>query len=338
MKIVSWNLRNIGQTKLTNTFGQTFNAFGLGNNVVDYVAGLVMGTNRWNAVPNLSTNPADVFVVIELKSGGNQKGKAISGTCIPTLNDIKAKLNTMVGVRYPANPNPPYIYDYVIPQVVGYHETVGILFNTQRLQLTSAQAFRNNSNQNWINPRTPYGAMFTIKNSNPVQTLQVVGIHAPPPSNKGGNAVKYRPPIDYSNVLRYINPVSLTNTFIMGDFNCNPNSRYTNGNNVQVAPFQGLLGANFRTFVPNGTLSSVRTKPANANPVPSNYLSDAFDNIIFYVPSFTAQNTNELVVDMIGQARDMSQQNTPNISTTNLVALVNAYNVVSDHMPVVIEW
>ena len=83
MKIVSWNLRNIGNTKLTNTFTQKYLGFGLGNDVADYVAGLVMGSDRWNAVPNLSTNPADIFVVIELKTGGKKKGGAVSGTCIP---------------------------------------------------------------------------------------------------------------------------------------------------------------------------------------------------------------------------------------------------------------
>jgi hypothetical protein len=334
MKIISWNLKNIGQSKLTNTFGQAFNAFGLGNNVVDYISGLVMGTSRWDAVPGLTTNPADVFVVIELKTGGNQKGKAVSGTCIPTLNDIVAKLNTLVGIRYPGNLNPPYHYNYVIPLIVGYHETVGIIFNDKALTFVGANAFRNSTNNTWINPRTPYGAQLKQNATN--ANFQVVGIHAPPP--KGADGIKFRPPIDYSNLLQNITPAGLVNTFIMGDYNCNPASRYTNGFGNQIAPFQGLLGVNFRTFIPNGTLSSVRTKPANALAPPANYLNDAYDNLIFYVPTLLPASTSEIVVDMIGQSRDLSKPTKPNISTTNLVALVNAYNKVSDHMPVVIEW
>src|SRR5689334_11971369 len=144
MKIVSWNLKNIGQSKLTNAFSPTFNAFGLGNNVIDYITGLVMGATRWNAVASLSTNPADIFVVIELKTGGNQKGKAISGTCLPTLNDITGRLNLIVSKKYPGNPDPPYQYDYVIPVIIGYHETVGIIFNKKQLKFIQGNVFRNN--------------------------------------------------------------------------------------------------------------------------------------------------------------------------------------------------
>jgi hypothetical protein len=332
MKIVSWNLKNIGQTKLSNAFATTFNGYGLGNTVLDYITGLVMGRARWNAVTNLSTNPADVFVVIELKTGGNQKGKAISGTCIPTLNAIKNALNTLVGVLYPNNTNPPYTYDYVVPQVTGYHETVGILYNTKKMKVLSAQAFRDHATQKWINPRTPYGALFQILNS--TDAFQVVGIHAPPP--KGSDGVKYRPPIDYCTTLPGVSPATMDDTFFMGDFNCNPGSYYVKnvtGGTAKVYPFTGL--SKYGTLIANGTLSSVRTKPANSQTPPANYLSDAYDNILY---NASLQSAEELVVDMIGQARNMNATGTPLLVNTNLLALVNAYNKVSDHLPVVIEW
>ncbi|WPV64835.1 hypothetical protein [Chitinophaga sp. LS1] len=333
MKIVSWNLKNIGDNKLNNPFSPIFNAFGLGNNVIDYITGLVMGNPCWNAVPNLSTNPADIFVVIELKTGGSQKGKAISGTCLPTLNNIKAKLNTLAKKNYSNNQNPTYEYDYIVPQITGYHETVGILFNTKKLKVLSAQAFRNNTTQNWINPRTPYGAKFQVLNS--TDSFQVVGIHAPPP--KGADGVKYRPPINYCTILPTIELATMNNTFIMGDFNCNPASYYNKeqvgGQQVQVFPFTPGL-ATYITLIPNGTLSSVRTKPANSMQPPANYLSDAYDNIIY---NTVLQNGQELVVDLIGKARNMNANNTL-LAGTNLLALVNAYNIVSDHLPVVIEW
>ena len=335
MKIVSWNLKNIGQTKLGNAFSPTFNAFGLGNNVLDYVSGLVMGTTRWNAVANLTTDPADIFVMIELKTGGHQKGRAVSGTCLPTINAVTAQLNVLSNIRYP-NPNPPnpwvppYVYAYATPVIVGYHETVGIIYNTRTLQLLSTHAFRNNTNQNWINPRTPFGSLFRVIGTQ--NTFQVIGIHAPPP--KGAQALKYRPPIDYSNFLATTTPAGMTNSFFMGDFNCNPASSYTNGNGVVVVPFTGMVG--FQTFIPNGTLSSVRTKVAGGLNPPANYLSDAYDNIMFNDP-LVAANTQQLVVDMIGQARNMNAIPIVNVANTNLVAVLNAFNKVSDHLPVVIQ-
>ncbi|ASU33548.1 exonuclease/endonuclease/phosphatase family protein [Mucilaginibacter xinganensis] len=328
MKIVSWNLRNISLNKLGNAFSPTFNAYGLGNNVLDYMVGLVMGTNRWNAIPNLSTNPADVFVMIELKTGGSQKGRAVSGNCLPALNAVTAALNTLVGLRYPGNPNPPYQYNYAVPLVIGRNETVGIIFNTVSLALVATNAFRNTTNNNWINPRSPFGAQFRIIANNAV--FQVVGLHAPPP--KGGAALKYRPPIDYCRLLPTTAPAALANTFFMGDFNCNPGSTYTNGGGAAVSPFTGLAG--FTTQIPNGTLSSVRTKVANAYAPPANYLSDAYDNIIYNDPIPVA-NVHQLVVDTIGGARNM---NVVPIVYANLTGVLNAYNKVSDHLPVAMEW
>lgn len=335
MKIVSWNLKNIGQTKLGNNFSPTFNAFGLGNNVLDYISGLVMGTNRWNAIAGLNTTPADIFVMIELKTGGNQKGKAVSGTCLPTINAVTAQLNALSNIRYP-NPNPPnpwtppYVYAYATPVIVGYHETVGIIYNTQRLQVLSTYAFRNNTNQNWINPRTPFGSLFKVIGTQ--NTFQVIGIHAPPP--KGAPALKYRPPIDYCRQMSTTTPAGMTNSFFMGDFNCNPASSYTNGNGVVLQPFTNMVG--FQTFIANGTLSSVRTKVAGTMAPPANYLSDAYDNIIFNA-QLNVGNTQELVVDMIGQARNMNAFPIVNVAATNLVAVLNAFNKVSDHLPVVIQ-
>jgi hypothetical protein len=333
MKIVSWNLRNIGNTKLTNTFTQKYLGFGLGNDVADYVAGLVMGSNRWNAVPNLTTNPADIFIVIELKTGGKKKGGAVSGTCIPTMNNLMARLTTMVGQRYPGNPNPPYQYQYVTPQIIGYHEAVGIIFNNASLQFNASAVLRNTQNNNWITPRSVFAAQFTVRANN--TSFNVAGLHAPPPGGGGAN-LKYRPPIDYSNVLHTTTAAAAANTFFMGDFNTDPTYTYTNGANQPVHPFTNLNG--FRTFLTPVTLSSVRTNVNNAFNPPANYLSDAYDNIVFNVPALQQATTRQIVVDMIGQSRNMNGMNTPNVSGTNLKLLVNAYNTVSDHMPVVIEF
>jgi hypothetical protein len=72
MKIVIWNLKNIGETKLTNSTNAIMAAKGFGSNVLDFMINLVTGNSIWSSV-NPSLDPADVFVVIELKCGGQAK-------------------------------------------------------------------------------------------------------------------------------------------------------------------------------------------------------------------------------------------------------------------------
>ncbi|MCB0628204.1 MAG: hypothetical protein R2824_25585 [Saprospiraceae bacterium] len=338
MKIVSWNLKNIGYSKLQNKFSTTFSSYGLGGNVLSYITNLVMGSGNWNNITNLSTNPADVFVVIELKTGGNQKGKTISGTCLPTLTAIRDAMNLASNARYGNLDS--FKYAYATPVITGYHETVGVIYNTVTLNLQSFYVFRNNTNQKWINPRTPGGAQFQVKADS--STFQVVGIHAPPP--KGGNPdLKYKPPIQYCNVLQTINPATMSNTFYMGDFNCNPDSTYeknSGGMLIDVEPFTDLFSTGYKTNIPNGTLSSVRNKLASGQTGQSQYLNDAYDNIIFN-KSLTTGNSAETVVDMIGNARNMNATGTPIVfgsSPATSRSILSMFNKVSDHLPVVIEW
>lgn len=338
MKIVSWNLKNVGYNKLLKNFTPTFSAYGLGGTVLSYITNLVMGANTWNNIANLSTNPADVFVLIELKTGGNQKGKAISGTCLPTLTAVRNAMNAESLARY-GNLN-TYNYAYATPVITGYHETVGVIYNTVALNLLSFYVFRNNTNQKWINPRTPGGAQFKVKADN--STFQVVGIHAPPP--KGGNPdLKYKPPIQYCNVLQTITPAGMSNSFYMGDFNCNPDSTYEKNNGgmaIDVEPFEDLFNMGYKTNIPNGTLSSVRRKLAAGQTGEDQYLNDAYDNIIFN-KALTTVNSRETVVDMIGNARNMNAGGTPVVFGTNPAtsrSILAMFNKVSDHLPVVIEW
>jgi hypothetical protein len=337
MKIVAWNLKNIGQSKLTNNFSPTFSAYGLGGNVLSYMTNLVMGSNVWSNVADLSTNPADVFVVIELKTGGSQKGKAVSATCTNTLTQIRNAMNTASNVRY-GNLN-TYNYAYAIPTITGYHETVGVIYNTRSLTLNNFNVFRNNTNNKWINPRTPGGAQLKITATNDI--FQVIGIHAPPP--KGKASIKYRPPIQYCNVLQTIGPAAMTNTFYMGDFNCNPGSTYeknSGGMLIDVEPFTDLFAQGFKTDIANGDLSSVRTKLAKGQTGQEQYLSDAYDNIIFNAPLHTG-NSKEVIVDMIGEARNFNAGGNPKVFGTNPAtsrAVLSMFNKVSDHLPVVIEW
>lgn len=322
MKIISWNLRNIGQTKLGNTFTPTIAGRGLGNNVLEYMMNVVMGMPVWTNI--CSPNPADIFVIIELKTGGNAKGGNANGTSIPTLAAVVGAMNTVATLRGQAA---THQYNAVVPLITGYHETVGVVYNTRLLTFTAA-AVRRDVNNRYINPRTPFSAAFTVTATG-AQVI-VTGLHAPPPS--GGAALRYRPPINYANSVATVPSLPLQNQLVMGDYNCNPASTYTNGFGVVV----GWNWAGYGTLIPNGTLSSVRLKVANANPAPANYLSDAYDNLLFNFVAGPPVVTQ--VLDTIGNARDMTTVPPTAMYPGNLVALLNNYNRVSDHLPIYMEF
>ncbi len=338
MKIVCWNLKNIGQTKLGNAFTNTFTPYGLGNNVLDYMMKLVMGDAAWSnlwGLAGLSNNPADIFVIIELKTGGHNKNQAVSGTCLPTITAITNAMNQVAVTR---NINNNYQYSFATPKITGNHETVGVIFNNLVFNANPATISLRDNNNAYINPRTPFMASLVEGTT----TTKIVGIHAPPV--KGGANVRYRPPIDYVRKLGIVGEldptaaVSPTDYFIMGDFNCNPGSSYTNGFGVAVTGFNQLLAWNYNSLIPNGTLSSVRTRVANVNPQPSNYLSEAYDNLLYNF-SVAPGGISEYVLDLIGNARNVSQPLNPvALYPNNLVAVLNNYNKVSDHLPMIIEY
>ena len=56
MKIVSWNLKNIGHRKLVKQMNAIVAAAHYGNNVLDFMMNVVMGRNIWNGT-NLSAVP-----------------------------------------------------------------------------------------------------------------------------------------------------------------------------------------------------------------------------------------------------------------------------------------
>lgn len=313
MKIISWNLKNIGINKLANGFTAAFQAYGLGNNVLDYMMNVVMGNNAWNNINTLV--PADIFVIIELKCGGHAKGYLPPGPASPTLQAITAAMN-MVVANTPAFIG-NYNYNFVNPLIVGRHEAVGVIFNTHALNFVTTGVLRDN-NLRLINPRTPnYVGFTTVVGGN---NLNVIGIHAPPP--KGGTNVKYRPPIQFANKVATVPELALPDTLIMGDYNCSTNSVYNSG--------AGNIGWNFagyNTSIPNGTLTSVRQKVANTQPPPANYLSGPYDNLL---RNINPPGTIQVVLDTIGNARNITIN--PN-GPTNLNVVLRNYNKVSDHLP-----
>jgi len=332
MKIVSWNLKNVGNNKLANTFNPAITVAGLGNNVGDYIMNVVMSRPVWNNI--LSAALPDVFVIVELKSGGSTKGVAANGTAIPTLATLVAGMNAVANAGLvPPNTNPNYQYAAVLPLVIGYHETVGVIYNTRSLNYVNSGILRDNVNNVNFLPRAPFWAEFTDDGGT---TYDLVGLHAPPPGGAPPNF--YKPGIQYANVLTRSTQLDLANqmmpenTFVMGDFNCDPT--YTYGN-----PAVGFAMAGYATSLAAVTLSSMRAAVVNGNPQPSNYLKDAYDNLMHAFPNGApVGGVTERVPDLIGNARNVNVAPVQPMYPGNVVMLLNNYWVVSDHLPVIFEF
>ena len=324
MKIISWNLKNIGAGKLANAMNPAVAAAGYGNNVGEFIVNVVMANPLWNGVNTALA--ADIFLIIELKCGGHNKSFPAVGTCTPCLTMLVNAMNAVAG---PGNLN--YQYASVPPLICGYHECVGVIYNHRRLTHNGSMVLRDN-NMNYINPRSPFLANFTV-GAGPVQ-LNIVGIHAPPPS--GGAAVRYRPPIGYCTRLPTVPQlmgIGAPQEFVIGgDFNSEQaNTWNVFGYNrhpffnfpVPPAPANMDL-TNYATMLPAGTLTSVRNRVDNHQGGQLRYLNGAYDNLLFKA---AGPPLGEYAIDLIGNLA------APGIG---LVATLNNYLRVSDHMPVVI--
>jgi len=339
MKIVGWNLLNIGNTKLGKAFTPTFLGFGLGNNILDYICNVVMGEPTWNNLGIAANTPADVFVIIELKTGGKLKGGAVSGTCIPTITNIRNALNQVATAN---GITATHKYAFATPLITGNHEAVGVIYNKRVFNANPVtETLRDNMNNN-INPRTPF--MVTLVKTANNEEVKIVGIHAPPV--KGGADVRYKPPIDFIKKMGFIDeldpavPIVGTDFFIMGDFNCNPDSYYIskqNNKRRKVFGFKALDDWGYETNIPNGTLTSLRKAVNNNFAPPANYMSEAYDNL-FYKFANHPMGITEQVLDLIAHARNMNVVGTPAVYPASTVALLNNNNKVSDHFPFVIEF
>ena len=326
MKIVAWNLKNIGHRKLVKQMNAMVAAAHYGNNVLDFMMNVVMGSTIWNGT-NLSAVPADLFMVIELKSGGKNKGAAVSGTGVPCMANILNAMN-FIAANTPALAG-HYAYAQVPGMLTGRHESVGLIYNTVTLAYVGQAVLQNNT-ANYLLPRTPYLAQFTVGLGGP--SLNVVGIHAPPPS--GGAAVKFKEPISYCNRLPSC-PLLMVgapqNYFIGGDFNCAPTNTWVS-NGVALTPFNnpappapaGRTLTGYGTALANGTLTSVRRKVDFSQVGPLQYLNGVYDNILYY----PAGNYLAYTLDLIGNL------NTPGVG---IVARLNNFWRISDHLPVVTD-
>jgi hypothetical protein len=276
-------------------------------------------------------------VVIELKTGGYAKGAAVSGNCYPTLVNLTNAMNAAIGtMNYDAA---DYDFGYVEPiYVTGLHETVGFIYNKKALTPTGAAVERDTATNTYLPGRTPLVATFSVVGKTGV-SLQFSGIHDPPPDSSGA-ATRLRPPIDYCVRLANTPAAGKPNTFFLGDFNCNPADFYTNGAGQNIYPFTNLYAAGFGTELPNGTLSSVRRAIDRSKAGQAQYLNAAYDNVIYHVtksnPNVAVQD--EEVPDLIGEAKNANVDPPVPLYPDRGTATLNAYNAVSDHLPVIIDF
>lgn len=323
MRVVSWNLKNIGQGKLGVMFGNAQVRGAVGNTVLDYIARVVLGLAPWNA---LVGGPADLFVMIEVKTGGSAKNTQVSDTCVQLMTAVVAAVNA----ARPAAIQATYHYDYITPLISGRHETVGIIYNDVVYDdmNVNAEALRDDQNH-YINPRTPLLGILTNRDND--TALNVIGIHAPPPSGAANRF--FQPPINYCRRLPMVTALQQAasmapeTALVMGDFNCDQASAYA-GAAGNVMGFTELTGMyQYQTGLMNNTLTSVRRKIVNGIPAPGNYLSGAYDNIFSYF-EMRPMGIAQTALDLIGQAP----------AALTLQVAFNAYASVSDHIPVMMTW
>ncbi len=320
-----WNIFKLGSSKLKNKMNQAVIANnGLGNTALDYIVKVATGNAVW--VNATTTTPVDVLVIVELISGGATKGAPGTGSCLRSLNAIKAALNGTTTAAYR--------YAYVPPLVTGFHETVGVLYNNKSLTYVNSAAMRNTSNA-FLLPRTPLWAQFNVIGANPARVLNIVGIHGP---TSVPASLDYKDSVSYTNQLGLVgqlNQAALNpkqDTCIGGDFNCDPLNSYKSGNGskgAKITAFTDLTGSyGYVITLANGTLTSIRDAMDNTKTPPANYLSEPYDNIVFRLPS---QMVNPPVnrVNLIGQAP---------VFATNAVASFNAARSISDHLPLTIAF
>jgi hypothetical protein len=323
MKVMFWNLRNIGSSKLARAFPPgILPPAGMGNTVLDFIVKVNMGDAVW--VNATSTTPVDVFVIVELRSGGDQKGQDGTGACLRVLPRVKAAMNNV-------GPAATYKYKKVDPLIVGWHEVVGVFYNMRKLTYVDSASMRNSAN-NFLLPRTAFWTQFTVIATG--LPLNIIGLHGPtsdPNTGEYTDAVKFTNDLDD---IAQINQLALNpkqSTLIGGDYNVDPLNSYYVGNRPKrrkVGAFDKLVSSSYEITLPNGTLTSIRDALDNNQTPPANYLSQPYDNIVFRLPGVNPSPTVKRV-DVIGKAPTYA---------TNQGATFNAVQGMTDHLPMAVEW
>ena len=341
MKIVCWNLKNIGTTKLKNKLGLVVSKSGYGANVLSYITKVVMANKIWQPVMN--GVPVDVFVLIELKTGGKAKGAAVSSTATTVMNDLAAAMNAVAAKNKKWKST--YHYSAAEARVTGFHECVGVIYNDKLLAVPAngVDALKTVAGA-YLPQRTPYKVTLQLQASG-AHELHLVGVHAPPPKGSGATPDRFRAPIDFCRqlgnlaIVQQATGATPETVAVMGDFNCSPLSSYGSfkkGNKKQkvtIKPFDDLKTTYaFDTAISDGTLTSMATTFDKNKAGPARYCVDAYDNV--FHGALNAMVLGSDVLDLIANAT----QGKPTLFPASGTALVNSYWKVSDHLPVYIEY
>jgi hypothetical protein len=317
LKIIFWNIKFFGSGKLDEETNSTAVVGGLGNTYADYIVKVVAGDEVWkNATSEV---PADIFVIVELKSGGDAKGSPGNGACDRVLGELVPAMNEALPMRE---------YKAVDPLVVGWNEVVGVIYDASGLTYVSSEAMRDTAG-NYLADRTPFRAEFTVKATK--RKLNVVGIHGPTsqPAQR-----EYRRAVEFTNFLGNVAAINQAGVepkydlCIGGDFNCCPNDFYVHSPNTRnerrVYAFDTLkddYGYATSLFTP--TKTSLKNNIVNHT-----YLNEPYDNIIFKMPS-QVKEPPVAVIDLVGDAPTWA---TAEVGTFNLARRL------SDHLPMCIEY
>lgn len=361
MKIITWHFKKLDETLIGPNASESgrldyFNVAGLGGNILGFITNVISGAAVWSNLwtRDIGNSPADVLIITGLASGGQAKGTAASGSADIVLPILGAALTQASGKSY----------RFVPPLVTGYRECVGILYNSTTLDYEdkSSGVLKKTveEEETYLTPRSPFWAKFTEKPSG--KPLNVIGIHAPPP--KGKEDTEYQKPIDYCNSLDAIAKVTQKETkgdkertLVLGNFNCSPVASYktTEGKGEEAEttthlPFTRLFesydyGTKLPDVPPAPTPPPPKVEPANLTTLrksvdtsktpPASYLDRAHDNILYsHLGPVTVSGK---VLDLIGMARNMNQEDTPLLDPTHSLALAE-YAKVSDHLPVVLKF
>lgn len=319
MKIVSWNLRRLSRGKLTRRLQPKLRAAGMGNDVGEMICRVVLGMEPWQEVN--PGGPADVFVIIEVSSGGDHKGTAATGSGPIALASLVATFNAIANAgRAPNDPNPDHQWAVVPPLVVGWHETVGIIYNTRLLTPAGSGVLRDDVYDRFFLDRTPFWARFTDRNGEP---SNVVGIHAETADgNDVGPGIRYANSLTRSDRLDVVDEMEVEDTYVAGDYNCQPEDTY----GYPPRPFD-MEG--YQTSLPHNSWSTVRKKPDSSYRPPRNYLCNPYDNLMFAIGGDGPLDDWASLLDLIGRAPAP-------LPTKNLQMLTQRYfSEVSDHLPIV---
>lgn len=360
MKILSWNLHNLVDTRLGHPLPLKVRNQAGAVDVRALITNMALGSEPYQTVPTggpvptMTLTPVDLFVIIEVKCRDGDRGTEATmqtgGGGPRALQRIVDGLNTAAAL---AQPNGPPTYALIPPLRVSRDEAVGIIYRPTSLTPVAGTAEALQATlpggagppaPGWLNipvrapaagaavvdgahnkTKAPFRVSFTTAGG---QVLHVVGIHASPGDDPATRYCRALPQFDV------LVSAARADTILMGDFNICPSDA--------GQPFGPMFALQYGTRLADGTKTSLTKTlgPGTRVPPPpldSQYLSRAYDNVIHNTPAGPppppAAGPWVYVVDLV---RSVTPANSTR-GTWNSVVKGMMNKDVSDHLPVIYE-